>query len=397
MSTASHGEEDFLSHCLHVVGMGKGGKVLALKKPARPSSQVLLGRSILEPPALQTRAASEASLSQFQKRGARIRWNMGPCQHGTWLTALRKTGLEADFCNLMQWRGFQLGSRRVTIKMKDFCHDKYDLARELLQYPSLSGCMPETYLSVEEFVAAGRNVEGHESLWFLKLSDVDYGCGVRPFHGPKTAEELRDLLEIAFLEATQSVTALRRAKGCKPRPVGRQIVIQRSIDSPLADGHKEDFRVYVCCTASSPRKVFVYQKIGVRKAPKAMSPGQGLSQATHCTHYGRITPAASSTDYRHYDVVFPRLCETVADIMQHFSPSLEEGSTVLLGMDFICDKSLKPWLLEINQVPRLCYEDLHVQAWTEGMAVDFLRLVVLPELGQNGQNQKPHQTLWTPV
>ena len=358
----NHGEEDLLSLCLQVTSMGKlPGFALKKKQPARNASQVLLGRSILEPTPLQTRAASEVSLAQHtsQKRSARIRWNMGPCQHRTWVSALRKSGLDVDFCNLMQWRGFQFGSRRVAVKMKDFCHDKHELATELMQYPALSGHMPETYLSLEEFLASGRNSEG---LWFLKLSDVDYGCGVRPFTGPKTAEELNDLLEVAFVEASQSVTALRRAKGCKPRAVGQQIVIQRAVDSPLADGYKEDLRVYVCCTASSPRKTFVYQKIGVRKAPKPMDPASGLSRAAHCTHYGRITPTASSADYRHYDIIFPRLCRTIAEIMRHFSPTLEEGSTVLLGMDFICDENLQPWLLEINQVPRLCYEAPQVQS-----------------------------------
>ena len=392
MCAVSHGE-DFLSLCLQITGMGKVQGFALKRQPSGPSSQAILGRSVLQAPAapaLQTRAASEASLSQPAKRSTRIRWNMGPCQHRTWLSALRKTGLEAEFCNLMQWRGFQFGSRRVAIKMKDFCHDKYELARELLQTPSLSSTMPETYLSVEDFVASRRNVDG---LWFLKLSDVDYGCGVRPFQGPKTEEELHDLLELAFLEASQSVTALRKAKGCKPRPVGRQIVIQRAVESPLADGHKEDFRVYVCCTASSPRKIFVYQKIGVRKAPKPMNPMHGLSRASHCTHYGRITPAASSMDYRHYDVIFPKLCASIAEVMLHFSPSLEEGSAVLLGMDFICDESLKPWLLEINQVPRICYDDPHVQAWTEGMAMDFMQLVVLPEFGQ----KEKCQTLWSLV
>ena len=400
MAAVSYPDEAQLSLCLQINGMGKAGKTVASfslkKQPPRPSSQVLLGRSLLEPVAqLQTRAASESSLSQCaaqQKRAGRIRWNMGPCQHRTWVSALGKSGSDADFCNLMQWRGFQFGSRRVAIKMKDFCHDKHELARELLQHEHLSLHMPETYLSVDDFVGSGRNAQG---LWFLKLSDVDYGCGVRPFHGPKTAVELDDMLELAFVEASQSVTALRKAKGCKPRPVGRQIVIQRSVESPLVDGHKEDYRVYVCCAACGPRKTFVYQKIGVRKAPKPMKPELGVSRASHCTHYGRVKPAASSADYCHYDTVFPRLCASISQIMQHFSPTLEEGSTVLLGMDFICDENLRPWLLEINQVPRLCYDDPTVQAWTEAMALDFLHLVVLPELLR--KEPEARQTLWSQV
>ena len=51
------------------------------------------------------------------------------------------------------------------------------------------------------------------SSWFLKISDVDYGCGVRSFRCPVQREELRQLLELSRLEAQQALGQLRRAKG----------------------------------------------------------------------------------------------------------------------------------------------------------------------------------------
>ena len=51
------------------------------------------------------------------------------------------------------------------------------------------------------------------SSWFLKISDVDYGCGVRSFRCPVQREELRQLLELSRREAQQALGQLRRAKG----------------------------------------------------------------------------------------------------------------------------------------------------------------------------------------
>lgn len=51
------------------------------------------------------------------------------------------------------------------------------------------------------------------SRWFLKISDVDYGCGVRSFQSPVSFAEVQQLLETCHLEATQSLSQLRKAKG----------------------------------------------------------------------------------------------------------------------------------------------------------------------------------------
>lgn len=197
-------------------------------------------------------------------------------------------------------------------------------------------------------------------------------------------------------EALRRLTELRKAKGCKPREIGGHIVIQKAVETRLEKaqtrGFKEDLRVYVCCSISVPHRVFVYRRMGLRRAPAALAAaalGKHLDNAAQCTHYGHITPVSSAEDWPAYPLMFPQICRAVGSIMKVVTPVLEERCTVLLGMDFICDEQ-RPYLLEINQVPRLCYEDPQVQAWTEGMAIDFLRLVVLHEtLGS--------RSAWLPV
>ena len=90
-----------------------------------------------------------------------VRWNMGPCQHKTWLMALSRLatsrpGMENEFCTLRQWRGFQIGARRFMVRMNlDFCHDKHELARVLQADAICRSYLPETYLSIEDFVNSG--------------------------------------------------------------------------------------------------------------------------------------------------------------------------------------------------------------------------------------------------
>ena len=199
---------------------------------------------------------------------------------------------------------------------------------------------------------------------------MDYGCGVRCFQGPQAAPELEALASALQSSAASAVAKLRRAKGCLSRSTGGKLVIQRAVEVHCK-GHKEDLRVYVCCDLK--KKVFLYRRLGLRRAPKAWD--GSLEPAVQCTHYGHITPVESKQEWEHYETVFPRICEAVACIMKLITSHLDD-CVVLLGMDFICDLNLKPFLLEINQTPRLCYEDPRVQAWTEAMAMDFLTLII---------------------
>ncbi len=114
------------------------------------------------PKVLPAHARSVASSKiTIQERSRRIRWNMGPCQHKTWLAALEQLDLEAEFCSLRQWRGFQIGAHRFVIRMNlDFFHDKHELAK-VLQMKAAAAYLPETHLSIEDFIHSGQN-EGVE-------------------------------------------------------------------------------------------------------------------------------------------------------------------------------------------------------------------------------------------
>lgn len=59
--------------------------------------------------------------------------------------------------------------------------------------------------------------------WFLKISDVDYGCGILCFETPLTSVQLEGKLAELQQEALRRLTELRKAKGCKPREIGGEV------------------------------------------------------------------------------------------------------------------------------------------------------------------------------
>lgn len=132
----------------------------------------------------------------IQDRSRRIRWNMGPCQHKTWLAALEQLDLEAEFCSLRQWRGFQIGAHRFVIRMNlDFFHDKHELAKVLQMKPA-AAYLPETYLSIEDFIHSGQN-EGVER----PINDMFYSyvLFLRFFHAMHVPEMERRCSFMIFL------------------------------------------------------------------------------------------------------------------------------------------------------------------------------------------------------
>lgn len=58
--------------------------------------------------------------------------------------------------------GRRIGSNCFIVRMNvEFCHDKHQLAKVLQEVPSAAVWLPETYLSIEDFVNSGQ----HEGAW----------------------------------------------------------------------------------------------------------------------------------------------------------------------------------------------------------------------------------------
>jgi hypothetical protein len=216
---------------------------------------------------------------------------------------------------------------------------------------------------------------------------VDNGNGVRAFKEPISLATLQAMI------ATQRANVQRKN-------VGTELVIQRTVPSMVLSPrlHKMDLRVYVCCDTRPEHRVYVYRRFGLREAPTPWDPSS-LARDVQCTHGGKIQPA-SEADYPDYAVVFPRILDAVraiTDVLRSrweaFKPEeMSAFTTVLYGVDFILDAKLHPYLLEVNQVPRLTYHDPVVQEWVESMAMDFVKFLVLPVL-----EGKAPEGAWCPV
>jgi hypothetical protein len=333
---------------------------------------------------------------------ARTEWMLAPS--ATWARVLEKLGYtwpRVSSPTAVSWRGFRRGAKKVLMVMRYDCHDKVAfqaLLRSAGPKAAVARYLMETYTSAEEFVAKQRAADPvvvpaggtacPPSLWYLKLSNVDNGNGVRAFTGPVTLNQVEALVETARAHVAR--------KGA-----GEEYVIQRCVPSMRLSerGHKYDLRVYVCCGTEPAHPAYVYRRFGIREAPQPWDEAN-LSREVQCTHGGKITPAGSAEDYAHYPVVFPRIVRAVRAVTDVLRPRWEPAKPeeesarlmVLYGMDFILDADLKPYLLEVNQVPRLSYTDPAVQEWIDAMATDFLTFLILPVF-ENSEAQGD----WCPV
>ena len=61
-----------------------------------------------------------------------------------------------------------MGSNRFIVRMNvEFCHDKHQLAKVLQQVPSTAVWLPETYLSIEDFVNSGQHEGDRNAIFFF--------------------------------------------------------------------------------------------------------------------------------------------------------------------------------------------------------------------------------------
>ncbi len=222
------------------------------------------------------------------RRPLELRWSIGP--PNTWSRILRGLGYTARQFNpddlaqpihrrtpQAKWIGFHKGDVKLHVLMRWECHDKcafFGMMRDAGPDAPIAQYLLETCLSLEEYVKkSGINVPRpriprnnsqnavslSDKLWFLKLSNVDNGYGVRPFYGPLPLKELKGMVEGARKSAATP-------KDRPPRRIGPNLIVQRAVPSLIlsAAGHKQDLRVYVTCSSAKHHPAFVYRAVGLR-------------------------------------------------------------------------------------------------------------------------------------
>lgn len=247
---------------------------------------------------------------------------------------------------------FVYGNKRQKVGKENYFGKQYTkhFHRKHLLMDLLDGTsvIPESYTSYDDFI---ENTQPDKSLWFLKLSTYDCGGGVYPFKAErKGLDKIKNKLD------------------------KDDYVIQRGItDLLLYDGRKFDVRVHVIIDKQG--NVYVCKDGVMRISWKKYS---SCSCKKHQLTNGSLGVEAKMTNkYGNWSKLYVKVKSALRKIMKIMLKYRDPDGFALLGVDFIFDKNMNAWLLEINTYPNLYYEqDQQLQPYLNMMLEGLLDIVV---------------------
>lgn len=240
-----------------------------------------------------------------------------------------------------------------------YFHDKYYFFKVLVN-KNLS-CIPKTYLSFDEFMKKRNN---DNSIWFFKLSTFDCGSGVVPFR-----DNIDEINDVKYNQLDKKNTC--RCSNCSRD----QYIIQKGVNNLLLyDGRKFDIRIHILITCDSD--VYVYKNACMRISFKKHS--KNCNCKKHQLTNGSLGADVKYTNrWSKWETYYPNVKDSIMEILQSMKKYIEKGKYLLIGGDFIFDRTGKAWALEFNTYPNLYYEqDPQMQPTITHMLKSMLDLLV---------------------
>lgn len=183
-------------------------------------------------------------------------------------------------------------------------------------------------------------------------------------------------------------------------------IVQKYIENPLLiTGRKFDIRLYVLITRSNPLMLWYYREYYLRLGARKYSTKDSDAPHVHLTNYSITKYLAVSDDEIHKERMLSR--DEFADYLSNgfgftavevleskirkmlvavFSSSylyLEDrlNTFEILGVDILVDKSLTPWLLEINASPSMETATFVTQNIIPKVTADLIKVIIDEKFG----------------
>lgn len=252
-----------------------------------------------------------------------------------------------------------------------------------------------------EWMAAWRagGGTGPGRLWMLKTAQhLGKGLKLMPHH--KAAKEM-------LLQHQRAETA-RRQGPAHAKQVRPFVVAQQYVENPLLiDGRKFGIRVWALVTSTQPLRVYLHERGLVLFSTDGYDAAT-LAGADGAVAGGHVTNYAQNRDGGVWDLsrlrthlgdaayarLHAALLTSVARVyaaalgpMQRESARLGSprgGAFEVMGLDYLIDADLHPWLLEVNSTPSLAVEhsdplvERLIYEQKNTMVEDTFRLLQLP-------------------
>ncbi len=185
-------------------------------------------------------------------------------------------------------------------------------------------------------------------LYFLKMI---HGAGGKDVHPVKTLRDIRKIVSGSL----------------------ENYIVQEEVPNMmLHDGCKTTMRMYVCIADG---RVYLYDD-GYVYLYKVKYDRDRLDLTIHNDIFNVRYEPFSQQPY--YDAVLPKLRSICKQTVTPFLRGPKKDRFRILGIDFILDESLKPYLIEVNSYPNLNYDGCIVVK--KQMVYDFVTMYVLPKL-----------------
>eukprot|EP00761_Pharyngomonas_kirbyi_P007026 gb/GECH01007035.1/.p1 GENE.gb/GECH01007035.1/~~gb/GECH01007035.1/.p1 ORF type:complete len:511 (+),score=115.68 gb/GECH01007035.1/:1-1533(+) len=211
-------------------------------------------------------------------------------------------------------------------------------------------------------------------IWIMKQSEQNRGVGIH------LVRSLTDVHEIMDINDYNNRTSTNRISS----GVSKQYIIQKYIENPLlleVDGEqfKFDIRQFVVITSGNPVIVWLHDLCYLRLATSPYSNNDIKNRYKHLTNH-QVQKLAGKTNIsldnstqscsylqdslkqklgqekgeESFHQIQSQIQNLVIKVMKTWPPEDHRDNTFqMLGFDFIVDKNLKVWLLEVNHNPGL--------------------------------------------
>ncbi|GAX75739.1 hypothetical protein CEUSTIGMA_g3182.t1 [Chlamydomonas eustigma] len=253
---------------------------------------------------------------------------------------------------------------------------------------------------------------GEAQLWMLKTAQhLGKGLKLVPY---------QSAIKEVLLQFQKADVARKSGRAKQVRPF---VVAQRYVEDPmLINGLKFGIRVWVLITSVNPLRVYMHSGglvlFSTDMYSSDISRADGSVAGGHVTNYaqnkdGEVWDMKQLRRYlgdRDFDVLMNRILHNTAmTYAAALEPMRREASKMgrpaagcssfeLMGLDFLVDSSLNPWLLEVNSTPSLAVE--HSDPEVEGMiyheknsmVMDIFKLLRIPERFSSAVQQSDNES-----
>nr|QBK86555.1 MAG: tubulin-tyrosine ligase family protein [Marseillevirus LCMAC102] len=260
------------------------------------------------------------------------------------------------------WFPHNFETRECTIQLypkheTDIFDDKITFY-QFLKRKHLLNNIPQTYLTINDVV--GESDDSPSRLWFLKHRNGTEGKQVWAYR------KRQDLLKFFT----------------KPNIINDYIVQKEVEDLFLMFGHKLSLRIFALI---HNKKLYVYRDFIVKIHPKLYNTTDERKDVHITAIAGSGALPIRGTLWTEYNNVYPVIKKVIREVVPTFFDVLNDDDRdqySLIGIDFLIDNKLKPWIIEFNSYPSLWDDTYQASMYIKKELInDMYGLLIDPALG----------------